>query len=49
MIVREMDFSKIANEGQVRFAHARGFIAKVEPVEIDELRQLLLKAYSAIN
>jgi hypothetical protein len=45
----EMDFSKIANEERVRFAHARGFIAKVEPVEIDELKQLLLKAYSAIN
>jgi hypothetical protein len=45
----EMDFSKIANEERVRFAHARGFIAKVEAVEIDELKQLLSKAYSAIN
>ena len=45
----EMDFSKIANEERVRFAHARGFIAKVEPVEIGELKQLLFKAYSAIN
>ena len=45
----EMDFSKIANEERVRFAHARGFIAKVEPVEIGELKQLLSKAYSAIN
>ena len=45
----EMDFSKIANEEQVRFAHARGFIAKVEPVEVGELKQLLSKAYSAIN
>ena len=46
----EMDFfSKIANEERVRFARARGFIAKVEPIEIDELKELLSKAYSAIN
>jgi len=45
----EMDFSKIANDPRVRFAHARGFIAKLEPVEVDELKQLLFKAYNAIN
>jgi len=45
----EMDFSKIANHTSVRFAHARGFIAKVEPVEVGELKQLLFKAYNAIN
>ena len=45
----EMDFSKIANDKKVRFAHARGFIAKVEPVEVDELKQLLFKAYNPTN
>jgi hypothetical protein len=45
----EMDFSKIANDPKVRFAHTRGFIAKVEPMEIDELKQLLFKAFSVIN
>jgi len=42
----EMDFSQIANDPKVRFAHARGFIAKVELVEVDELKKLLFKAYS---
>ena len=45
----EIDFSKIENDKKVRFAHARGFIAKVEPVEVDELKQLLLKAYNPTN
>jgi hypothetical protein len=45
----EIDFSKIANDKKVRFAHARGFIAKVELVEVDELKQLLFKAYSPTN
>ena len=45
----EMDFSKIANEERVRFAHARGFIAKIEAVQVGELKQLLFKAYSATN
>ena len=45
----EMDFSKIANDKKVRFAHARGFIAKVVLVEVDELKQLLFQAYSPTN
>ena len=45
----EIDFSKIENDKKVRFVHARGFIAKVEPVEVDELRQLLFKAYNPTN
>ena len=45
----EIDFSKIENDKKVRFAHARGFIAKVEPVEVDELKQLLFQAYSPTN
>jgi len=45
----EIDFSKIENDKKVRFAHARGFIAKVEPVEVDELKQLLFKAYNPTN
>jgi len=45
----DMDFSKIANDPKVRFAHARGFIAKVELVEVDELKKLVFKAYSPTN
>jgi len=45
----EIDFSKIENDKKVRFAHARGFIAKVVLVEVDELKQLLFQAYSPTN
>ncbi len=40
----EMDFSRIEKEPEVRFAHARGFIAKVERVALDRLKELLLKS-----
>ena len=40
----EMDFSRIENEPEVRFAHARGFIAKVEEMKIDRLKELLVKS-----
>ncbi len=43
----EMDFSRIGNEPEVRFAHARGFIAKVEPVEIQRAKELLFKAFES--
>ena len=45
----EMDFSKIENEPEVRFAHARGFIAKVEEMKIDRLKELLIKSYVLEN
>ena len=45
----EMDFSKIENEQGVRFAHARGFIAKVEEMKIDRLKELLIKSYVLEN
>ena len=45
----EMDFSKIENEQGVRFAHARGFIAKVEEMKIDRLKELLIKSYDLEN
>ena len=40
----EIDFSRIEKESDVRFAHARGFIAKVEPVGIDRLKELIIKS-----
>ena len=38
----EVDFSRIEQEPEVRFAHTRGFIAKVEPVSVDRLKELVL-------
>ena len=40
----EIDFSRIEKESDVRFAHARGFIAKVEAVGIDRLKELIMKS-----
>ena len=40
----EIDFSIIEKESDVRFAHARGFIAKVEAVGIDRLKELIVKS-----
>ena len=40
----EIDFSIIEKESDVRFAHARGFIAKVEAVGIDRLKELIMKS-----
>jgi hypothetical protein len=42
-----MDFSRIEKEPEVRFAHARGFIAKVEPVPVERLKELILLAFKA--
>ncbi len=42
-----LDFSKIENQGDVRFAHKRGFVAKVEATEMDRLKDLV--ALSAVN
>ncbi len=38
------DFRRIADDPLVRFAHARGFLAKTSATEIAELRRLLLAA-----
>ncbi|MDA9118652.1 MYG1 family protein [Opitutales bacterium] len=40
----EVDFSRIEKELDVRFAHARGFIAKVEAVGFDRLKELIMKS-----
>jgi len=45
----EVDFSRIEQEPEVRFAHARGFIAKVEPASVDRLKELLLSSIILAN
>jgi GNAT superfamily N-acetyltransferase len=40
----EIDFSRIEKESDIRFAHARGFIAKVEAVGINRLKELIMKS-----
>ena len=45
----EVDFSRIEQEPEVRFAHARGFIAKVEPASVDRLKELLLSSIILSN
>ena len=39
-----LNFSKIENENDVRFAHKRGFVAKVEAIEPTRLKELLALA-----
>ena len=39
----EIDFSRIEQESDVRFAHARGFIAKVEAAGLDRFNELIVK------
>ena len=39
-----LNFSKIEEESDVRFAHKRGFVAKVEATEPERLKQLLAMA-----
>jgi len=40
-----LDFSKLEEEADVHFAHARGFIAKTSATEEERLKALLLQAY----
>ena len=40
-----LDFSELAEEPDVHFAHARGFIAKTSAVEVSRLQTLLLQSY----
>ena len=38
---QRLNFSKIENQDDVRFAHKRGFVAKVEATDPDRLKELL--------
>ncbi len=40
-----LDFSLLAEEDDIHFAHARGFIAKTSSVEVDRLKSLLIQAW----
>jgi hypothetical protein len=44
-----LDFTKIASEPGVHFAHARGFVAKTSHTEIDRLKDLLILAGVALD
>ncbi|HBR92725.1 MAG TPA: hypothetical protein DEA90_00995, partial [Opitutae bacterium] len=40
-----MEFTRLDNEDDVHFTHARGFIAKTSSAEIDRLKELVAMAY----
>ena len=40
-----LDFTRIESEGDVHFAHARGFIAKTSATDAERLRELIAKAW----
>lgn len=40
-----LDFTRIGDEVDVHFAHARGFVAKTSSVEEERLKQLMVKAW----
>ena len=42
---QRLDFSRLEEEADIRFAHARGFIAKTSSTEVDRLKALVGKAY----
>jgi GNAT superfamily N-acetyltransferase len=42
---QRLDFSLLQNEADIRFAHARGFIAKTSSTDPDRLKALLNQAY----
>ena len=44
---QRLDFSELEEEADIRFAHARGFIAKTSSTEIERLKTLVSKAYRA--
>jgi hypothetical protein len=39
-----LDFTRVAQAPSVHFAHARGFVAKTTATDVEELKDLLLKA-----
>jgi hypothetical protein len=43
-----MDFTRIAEEGDVHFAHARGFVAKTSATDLGRIRDLLAMSRVAI-
>ena len=42
---KRLDFSRLEGESDIRFAHARGFIAKTSSTEVQRLKALVGKAY----
>jgi len=42
-----MDFTRLENEDDVHFAHARGFVAKTSATDPTRLRELLSLAHVA--
>ncbi len=42
---QRLDFTELEEEADIRFAHARGFIAKTSSTEIERLKTLVSKAY----
>jgi hypothetical protein len=41
----KLEFTRIEDEGDVHFAHARGFVAKTSATEADRLKALILQAW----
>lgn len=44
-----LDFTRIANEADVHFAHARGFVAKTSANDLARLRELVAMAWAGAN
>ncbi|MFK7851488.1 MAG: MYG1 family protein [Akkermansiaceae bacterium] len=42
------DFTRVGEESDVHFAHARGFVAKTSAVDLDRIKELLKKSWAAI-
>lgn len=42
---QRLEFTRIAEEPDVRFAHARGFVAKTDALEPDRLKELVAKSF----
>lgn len=40
-----LDFTRISEEGDVHFAHARGFVAKTSATNMDRLKELLTRSW----
>jgi len=43
------DFTRVGDEPDVHFAHARGFVAKSSATEPGRIRELLAKSWKAIG
>jgi hypothetical protein len=43
-----LDFTRVENEADVHFAHARGFVAKTSAADLPRLRELLAKSWVAL-